>query len=79
MRTRRDVSSSERWTFSCTPLQNGTVDIYVAGLLGTGGTLTGFESLFKEQNPDVKLWLLNQLIPLVLSNGKPGPPLKSKA
>jgi cysteine synthase A len=49
----------------------GEVDAFVAGV-GTGGTLTGVGRVFRERNPNIRLYAVEPRASAVLSGGKPG-------
>jgi cysteine synthase len=51
---------------------DGMFDFFVAGV-GTGGTVTGNGSYFKEKNSDIQIYAVEPAGSPVISGGKPGP------
>jgi cysteine synthase A len=66
-RIHRETTAEELWRDT-----DGKLDILVAGV-GTGGTLSGVASLFKERKPGFRAVAVEPMESPVLSGGSPGP------
>jgi cysteine synthase len=63
----RQTTSREIWDDT-----DGGFDLFVAGV-GTGGTVTGNGEVFKQKNPEIRVYAVEPVNSPVLSGGRPGP------
>ncbi|MDE7254990.1 MAG: cysteine synthase A [Helicobacter sp.] len=66
-RIHRETTALEIWSD-----MEGRIDIFVAGV-GTGGTLMGCGTVFKDKNPSIKVIAVEPFDSPVLSGGSPSP------
>ena len=65
-KTHTDTTAKEIWE-----ALDGRIDIFISGV-GTGGTITGVGSFFKDQNSEIKIVAVEPDLSAVLSGNNPG-------